>query len=61
MFITLLFFDSFFHLTQLWPNELIYGADILTIELRQFELITQKYDNLSVYVGFGKRQRLYSL
>ena len=29
-------------------------SDILTIVLGQFELIIQKHDNLSVYVGFGK-------
>ena len=54
MLITLLFFDSFFYLTQLWPNELICGADILTIVLGQFEPITQKHDNVSVCVRFGK-------
>ena len=29
-------------------------SNILTIVWWQFELITQKHDNLSVYVGFGK-------
>ena len=29
-------------------------SDILTIVLEQFELITQKYDNLNVCVRFGK-------
>ena len=40
MFITLLFFDSFFHLTQLWPNGFICGGDIITLALGQLELIT---------------------
>ena len=31
-------------------------SDILTILLGQFELITQKHDNLSAYVEFGKRK-----
>ena len=31
MFITLILFEFFFHLNRLWPNELICGADILTI------------------------------
>ena len=29
-------------------------SDILAVVLEQFELITQKHDHLSVYVGFGK-------
>ena len=54
MFITLLFIGSFFHLSQLSQNGLICGVDMLAIVLWQFELITQKHDNLSVCVGFGK-------
>ena len=54
MLITLLFFDSFFHLTQFWPNGLICEGDILAIVLGQFELITQKHDNVSACIGFGK-------
>ena len=51
---TLVFFDCFFHLTQLQSNKHISRADILTIITGQFELITQKYDNLIVGIRFGK-------
>ena len=39
---------------QLWPVGIIFGGDTLTEVLGQFELITQKYDILIVYVRFGK-------
>ena len=36
----------------------MYRADIITIVLGQFELITQKYDNVSVF-GKGKDYIVY--
>ena len=54
MFVAVLFFGSFSHLTFLLLNGVVWGVNILAIVLGQFKLITQKHDNQKIFVRFVK-------